>query len=59
MSTGFVATRKTPPKPLLTTGPTMDLKTAVFLYKSSSLDSPGFWFAPAQIATISASEQSL
>ena len=58
MSTGFVATRNTPPKPERTTGSMMDWNTAALRLRSSSRDSPGFWFTPAQMTTISASPQS-
>ena len=37
----------------------MDLKTAVFLCKSSRRDSPGFWFAPAVRMTIAQSATSI
>ena len=53
-STGFVATKKIPLKPLSHTGATMDLKTSVFFFSNSGRFSPLFCGAPAQITTMSA-----
>ena len=59
ISTGLVATRKIPLNPEEVTGSIMERNTWALRFKRSSLVSPCFWATPAQMTTISASEQSL
>ena len=53
ISTGFVAIKKMPSNPLAMTSLTMPLKIFKFFSTNSRRVSPGFWFAPAQMQTIS------
>ena len=58
ISTGFATTRRIPPNSLLVISGIMDLNIATFLFTRSSLVSPGFCPAPADIITIAASATS-